>query len=105
MSIFNRTHAPLVPPRTTACDEALDTCIKLGVDINPDHAEALTDADLVRLAYREGVRATEHRLMGSDTADAIAFALEYPEEIFANDRGSGWKVRAVQQAAVYGVPK
>lgn len=110
MSIFNRSTVPFV--REVVRADVVDACLKLGVDLNDTHVDALTVADLVRLAYREGVRATEQRLMSPDVADAIAVAIESPEKVVAEDPGyiSGtgklrWQVLAVQQAAVYGVPK
>lgn len=109
MSIFNRSTIPYVTPDVRG--DVIDTCVKLGVDLNPDHVDALTVADLVRLAYREGVRATEQRLMSPDVADAIAVAIECPEMVVTEPgyiSGTGkvrWQVAAVQQAAVYGVPK
>jgi hypothetical protein len=113
VSIFNRsprTGGHLVATANIR-DQVLDTYVKLGVDLNPHHTDALTAADLVRLAYREGVRATEQRLMSPDVADAIAVAIEYPEKVVTEPgyiSGTGkvrWQVAAVQQAAVYGVPK
>ena len=109
MSIFNRSTVPFVTQDVRA--DVVDACTKLGVDLNQDHVDALTVADLVRLAYREGVRATEQRLMSPDVADAIALAIECPEMVVTEPgyiSGTGrvrWQVAAVQQAAVYGVPK
>lgn len=112
MSIFNR--APLADTQIVATslrDQVVDACTKLGVDLTSAHVDALTVADLVRLAYREGVRATEQRLMSPDVADAIAVAIECPEMVVTEPgyiSGTGrvrWQVAAVQQAAVYGVPR
>ena len=109
MSIFNRSTVPFVTQGVRA--DVVDACVKLGVDLNQAHVDALTVADLVRLAYREGVRATEQRLMSPDVADAIALAIECPEMVVTEPgyiSGTGrvrWQVAAVQQAAVYGVPK
>jgi hypothetical protein len=109
VSIFNREPRTDTPIVATLHDEVREACIKLGVDLNPDHVDALTVADFVRLAYREGVRATEQRLMSSDVADAIAVAIEDPKKLLqCSDSESllmHWRVRAIQQAAVYGVPK
>lgn len=111
MSIFNRS-TDLQVGVTAEKRQVVDACVKLGVDLNTVHTDALTIADLVRLAYREGVRATEQRLMSPDVADAIAVAIETPEKVVAEAPGyiSGtgrlrWQVLAVQQAAVHGVPK
>lgn len=112
MSIFNRAPRPgaqLVA--TTIHQQLVDACVKLGVDLDQAHVDALTVADLVRLAYREGVRATEQRLMSPDVADAIALAMEFPEKVVTEPGGlvgNGkfqWQVAAVQQAAVHGVPR
>ena len=108
MSIFNRAPITGAGVTTTLRGEIIEACVKLGVDLNLDYPDALTVSDLVRLAYREGVRATEQRLMSPDVADAIAVAIETPEKV-VDDPGDirkfSWQVRAVQQAAVYGVPK
>lgn len=107
MSIFNRTTIPYVAPDVRG--DLVDAVSKLGVDLNPDNVDALTVADLVRLAYREGVRATEKRVMSPDTADAIATAVGDPSKVLQIGSSDAallhWRVRAIQQAAVYGVPK
>lgn len=108
MSIFNRPRVEPTPLPPTAYEEAHDTCIKLGVDLDMQHAETLSVADFVRLAYAEGWRACESRLASRDVADGIAQALELPESILERKCGEsdhGWKVRAVQQVVSYGVPK
>lgn len=112
MSIFNRATPPTVPTRPVEWFQARRACADLGVDLNPDHVDALTVADFVRLAHQHGVAAAERRLMSPDTADVIAFAIDNPEKVVPEPDYIGpataqlrWQVAAVQQAAVYGVPR
>ncbi len=109
MSIFNRAHTNTYIRPTPVRDQVVDACVKLGVELNADHVDALSVADLVRLAYREGVEATEKRLMSPDVADAIAVAIEDPAKVIQMDKTESlqlhWRIRAIQRAAVYGVPK
>lgn len=90
--------------------EALDVLARLGAEPPLDQVYPNV-ADLVRQAYALGWAACEKRLASPDTADAIAVAIETPQRICADPgyiTGTSalrWQVTAVQQAAVYGVPK
>jgi hypothetical protein len=99
---------PDTPEYASARDEAATMARNLGLDISNEHWEHSSIADFLRLCYAQGWKACERRLMSPDTADAIAVAIQDPKAIIAptgtastNDH----RVRAVQQAAVFGVPK
>jgi hypothetical protein len=91
--------------------EARDLCRNLGLDVDNEHWDKAAVADFIRLAYAQGYVACEKRLASPDVADAIALAIEHPERIctdpgyITGTSALRWQVIAVQQAAVYGVPR
>lgn len=91
--------------------EARELCRNLGLDVENMHWEVASVSDFIRLAYAQGFIACEKKLSSPDTADAIALAIEHPERIctdpgyITGTSALRWQVIAVQQAAVYGVPK
>lgn len=95
-----------------ARDEAREVCVALGLDVGNTHWREAGVADFVRLAYAQAWRACEQRVLGAETADAIAVAIVEPGRIvpdpgfLAGAPGNlRWQVQAVQHAAVNGVPK
>lgn len=103
---------PEQPGYAQARTESLEVLARLGAEPPLDGVSPEV-ADLVRQAYALGWAACEKKVLASDTADAVAIALDHPELVvekpdYAAGQGTGnlrWQVRAAQHAAVYGVPK
>lgn len=97
------------PEYASARDEAITMARNLGLDISNEHWEQASIADFLRLCYAQGWKACERRLMSPDTADAIALALEKPAAVippaWLGEPKTHHTMRAVRQAAVFGVPK
>lgn len=109
----SRAAEPETPEYVSARVEAVEVAQGLGLDISNEHWDQASIGDFLRLCYAQGWKACERRLMSPDTADAIAVAVDHPEKVIGTAPSYigpsaskvGWQVRAVQQAAVYGVPK
>lgn len=88
--------------------EARQLCRNLGLDVDNEHWDGASVGDFIRLAYAQGWKACESRIISPDVGDAIALALRTPTAILGGDSGLGMPtmvVRAVQRAVAYGVPK
>ena len=100
------------PPQATYADartEGLAVLAGLGAEAPPDGILAEV-GDLIRQGYALGWAACEKRVLSTDTADAIAVAIETPKKVCDEPPYIGrselrWQVMAVQRAAVYGIPK
>lgn len=100
--------APETPEYVDARLEARDLCRNLGLDVDNEHWDGATVGDFIRLAYAQGWKACESRIISPDVGDAVALALRKPTEILGGDSGLPGPtlvVRAVQRAVAYGVPK
>jgi hypothetical protein len=107
--VFPPTPVPEPVEYVDARTEARNLCRNLGLDVDNQHWDSASVGDFIRYAYAQGWKACESRLSSPDIAEAIAVAIEHPDTVvdplFSNESVVAHKVRAVQRAAVHGVPK